>query len=59
MATTQELETIEHHIAFGYVVGDGTRRSSVWDPATGQPQAESRWARGGCGLRGPSCAGHL
>jgi malonate-semialdehyde dehydrogenase (acetylating)/methylmalonate-semialdehyde dehydrogenase len=40
MATTSELKTIEHHIGGQATAGTGTRRGSVWDPATGAPQAE-------------------
>src|SRR3954471_24129618 len=40
MATTPELKTIEHYIDGQPVAGEGTRRGSVWDPATGEPQAE-------------------
>jgi malonate-semialdehyde dehydrogenase (acetylating)/methylmalonate-semialdehyde dehydrogenase len=40
MATTSELKTIEHHIGGQATAGEGTRRGSVWDPATGAPQAE-------------------
>jgi len=40
MATTSELRTIEHHIGGRAAAGDGGRRGSVWDPATGAPQAE-------------------
>src|SRR5689334_19958717 len=40
MATTSELKTIEHHIGGQVTAGTGTRRGSVWDPATGHPQAE-------------------
>src|SRR4051812_27069649 len=40
MATTSELKTIEHHIRGQATAGTGTRRGSVWDPATGTPQAE-------------------
>ncbi len=40
MATTSGLRTIGHHIAGEHAVGDGTRRSPVWDPATGERQAE-------------------
>ena len=39
MATTSELKTIEHHIGGESVAGTGTRRGSVWDPATGDEQA--------------------
>jgi malonate-semialdehyde dehydrogenase (acetylating) / methylmalonate-semialdehyde dehydrogenase len=40
MAATPELKTIDHRIGGQAVTGDGTRRSPVWDPATGEPQAE-------------------
>jgi len=40
MATTSELKTIEHHIGGQATAGESTRRGSVWDPATGAPQAE-------------------
>jgi malonate-semialdehyde dehydrogenase (acetylating)/methylmalonate-semialdehyde dehydrogenase len=40
MKTASELRTIEHHIGGRATVGDGARRGSVWDPATGAPQAE-------------------
>jgi malonate-semialdehyde dehydrogenase (acetylating)/methylmalonate-semialdehyde dehydrogenase len=40
MATTSELKTIEHHIGGRATAGEDGRRGSVWDPATGRPQAE-------------------
>jgi malonate-semialdehyde dehydrogenase (acetylating)/methylmalonate-semialdehyde dehydrogenase len=38
--TTVELRTIQHSIAGRETPGDGERTASVWDPATGRPQAE-------------------
>ncbi|HVO55141.1 MAG TPA: CoA-acylating methylmalonate-semialdehyde dehydrogenase [Solirubrobacterales bacterium] len=38
--TTSALTTIEHQIGGETTVGDSTRRSPVWDPATGALQAE-------------------
>src|SRR6185312_14874293 len=40
MATTSELKTIQHHIGGQATAGEDGRRGSVWDPATGRPQAE-------------------
>jgi malonate-semialdehyde dehydrogenase (acetylating) / methylmalonate-semialdehyde dehydrogenase len=40
MTATPGLRRIEHHIAGESAGGDGTPRSPVWDPATGEPQAE-------------------
>ncbi|MBS1861918.1 MAG: CoA-acylating methylmalonate-semialdehyde dehydrogenase [Actinobacteria bacterium] len=34
------MRTIEHHIGGQATAGEGARRSTVWDPATGAPQAE-------------------
>jgi malonate-semialdehyde dehydrogenase (acetylating)/methylmalonate-semialdehyde dehydrogenase len=38
--TTTTLTTIEHHIAGALTPGESTRRSPVWEPASGSPQAE-------------------
>ncbi|MEZ5077882.1 MAG: CoA-acylating methylmalonate-semialdehyde dehydrogenase [Solirubrobacterales bacterium] len=38
--TVTGLKTIEHYIAGASTAGDGERRSPVWDPATGERQAE-------------------
>jgi malonate-semialdehyde dehydrogenase (acetylating)/methylmalonate-semialdehyde dehydrogenase len=38
MAVT--TKTIEHHVAGTSTAGDGTRRSPVWEPASGEVQAE-------------------
>jgi malonate-semialdehyde dehydrogenase (acetylating)/methylmalonate-semialdehyde dehydrogenase len=40
MNTATTLKTIRHHIAGQEIDGDAGRRSVVWNPATGQPQAE-------------------
>ncbi|MBN9623086.1 MAG: CoA-acylating methylmalonate-semialdehyde dehydrogenase [Actinobacteria bacterium] len=40
MTTTASTKTIEHRIAGAATAGEGTRRSPVWNPATGQAQAE-------------------
>ncbi len=40
MATTTGRRTIGHHIGGEQTNGDGTRRGPVWDPATGEQQAE-------------------
>jgi malonate-semialdehyde dehydrogenase (acetylating)/methylmalonate-semialdehyde dehydrogenase len=37
---TATLTTIEHHIAGALTPGDSTRRSPVWEPASGEVQAE-------------------
>jgi malonate-semialdehyde dehydrogenase (acetylating) / methylmalonate-semialdehyde dehydrogenase len=38
--TATGLKTIEHHIAGARTAGDSSRRSPVWNPATGERQAE-------------------
>jgi malonate-semialdehyde dehydrogenase (acetylating) / methylmalonate-semialdehyde dehydrogenase len=38
--TTPALRVIEHHIGGRRTEGDAKRRATVWDPATGEPQAE-------------------
>ncbi len=38
--TTTALKAIEHHIGGMPTAGDSSRRSSVWEPASGAPQAE-------------------
>src|SRR3954466_5513047 len=38
--TTTPLTTIEHYIAGTPTAGDSSRRSPVWEPASGVPQAE-------------------
>ena len=40
MAITPELKTIEHYIGGRATAGDSSRRGSVWNPASGEPQAE-------------------
>ncbi len=40
MATTPTLRTIGHHVGGKSTVGEDARRSVVWDPATGERQAE-------------------
>src|SRR6187549_176045 len=40
MAATQELRMIENYIGGRAASGDGVRRGSVWNPATGEVQAE-------------------
>src|SRR4051812_13200800 len=40
MMTTTALTTIEHHIAGTKTAGESTRRSPVWEPASGNVQAE-------------------
>jgi malonate-semialdehyde dehydrogenase (acetylating) / methylmalonate-semialdehyde dehydrogenase len=40
MSTTAPTKTIEHRIAGAATPGEGTRRSPVWNPATGEAQAE-------------------
>ncbi len=37
---TVTTKTIEHHIAGSPTAGESTRRAPVWDPATGERQAE-------------------
>jgi malonate-semialdehyde dehydrogenase (acetylating)/methylmalonate-semialdehyde dehydrogenase len=38
--TTPELKTIKHYVGGRASAGDSTRRGSVWNPATGEAQAE-------------------
>jgi malonate-semialdehyde dehydrogenase (acetylating)/methylmalonate-semialdehyde dehydrogenase len=40
LSTGTALKTIEHHIGGASTPGASTRRSTVWNPATGEPQAE-------------------
>jgi malonate-semialdehyde dehydrogenase (acetylating)/methylmalonate-semialdehyde dehydrogenase len=40
MSTTTKLKTIEHYIAGATTAGDSVRRSPVWEPASGEVQAE-------------------
>ena len=40
MLTTPKLKTIEHYIAGAPTAGDSVRRSPVWEPASGEVQAE-------------------
>jgi malonate-semialdehyde dehydrogenase (acetylating) / methylmalonate-semialdehyde dehydrogenase len=40
LSTTTELPTIRHHIGGHATDGASTRRSTVWDPAVGEAQAE-------------------
>jgi malonate-semialdehyde dehydrogenase (acetylating) / methylmalonate-semialdehyde dehydrogenase len=41
VSTTTTLKTIQHRIGGEYTSGDSTRRSTIWNPATGEPQAEA------------------
>jgi malonate-semialdehyde dehydrogenase (acetylating)/methylmalonate-semialdehyde dehydrogenase len=40
MSAITTLNTVEHHIGGKSTAGDSTRRSTIWNPATGEPQAE-------------------
>ena len=40
MSTTTALRVIQHYIGGQRTDGDSARRSTVWDPAAGEPQAE-------------------
>jgi len=40
MTTATDLKTIQHYIAGASTAGDSTRRSPVWEPASGTLQAE-------------------
>ena len=40
MTTTTTLRTVKHKIAGEEVTGDSSRTSPIWDPATGEHQAE-------------------